>query len=132
MVFVLFYLGGRDVQSHMLTLLALSAEAAVHNLFVWQIFTYMFLHGGSVHLLFNMLALWLFGLQLEQDWGTRRFLKYYFYCGMAAGVCVLVFNIAAAALTGNPDGGPSRRWALRAPSSASWWRLASCIRTRPC
>jgi membrane associated rhomboid family serine protease len=102
LVYVLFYLGGRNVQSHMLTLVALSAEAAVHNLFVWQIFTYMFLHGGLMHLVFNMLALWFFGLQLEQDWGTRRFLKYYFYCGMAAGVCVLVFNVAAAALTGSP------------------------------
>jgi membrane associated rhomboid family serine protease len=103
LVFVLFYLGGRTLQSHMLALLALSAEAVVHILFVWQIFTYMFLHGGFWHLAFNMLALWMFGLQLEQDWGARRFLKYYFYCGMAAGVCALVFNIAAAALTGNPD-----------------------------
>ena len=108
LVFVLFYLGGGTVQGHMLTLLALSAEAVVHILFVWQIFTYMFLHGGWLHLLFNMLALWMFGVQLEQDWGTRRFLKYYFYCGMAAGVCALVFNIAAAALTGN-----SNWWAIQ-------------------
>src|ERR1035437_7767484 len=71
LVYVLFFLGGRSVQGHMLTLVALSAEAAVRNLFVWQIFTYMFLHGGLLHLLFNMLTLWFFGLQLEQDWGTR-------------------------------------------------------------
>lgn len=101
LVYVLFYLGGASVQSHMLTLLALWPEAAVRNLYVWQLFTYMFLHGGLWHLLFNMLALYFFGLQLEQDWGTRQFLKYYFYCGLAAGVCVLGFNIAAAALTGN-------------------------------
>jgi membrane associated rhomboid family serine protease len=62
----------------------------------------MFLHGGLLHLLFNMLTLWFFGVQLEQDWGARRFLKYYFYCGMAAGVSVVGFNIAAAALTGSP------------------------------
>jgi membrane associated rhomboid family serine protease len=102
LVFVLFYLGGGSVQSHLLTLVALSAEATVHNLFVWQIFTYMFLHGGALHLLFNMLSLWFFGLQLERDWGTRQFLKYFFYCGMAAGVCVVGFNIAAAKLTGDP------------------------------
>src|SRR5438045_7045756 len=54
---------------------------------------YMFLHGGFTHLLFNMLTLWFFGTQLERDWGTRRFLKYYFLCGMAAGVCVLVANL---------------------------------------
>ena len=41
-----------------------------------------------------MLTLWFFGVQLEQDWGTRRFLKYYFYCGIAAGVCVLAVNMA--------------------------------------
>jgi membrane associated rhomboid family serine protease len=54
----------------------------------------MFLHGGITHLLFNMLALWMFGSTLEQDWGTRRFLKYYFFCGIAAGVCVLAANAA--------------------------------------
>lgn len=102
-VYVLFVLGGRALQSHMLTLVALSAEAAVRNLYVWQIFTYMFLHGGVQHLLFNMLTLWFLGVQLEGDWGTRKFLKYYFYCGMAAGVCVLAFHVTAAALTGNSD-----------------------------
>src|SRR5580704_15690724 len=55
--------------------------------YVWQLFTYMFLHGSIGHLLFNMLALWMFGLPLEQTWGTRQFLKYYFLCGIAAGVC---------------------------------------------
>jgi membrane associated rhomboid family serine protease len=79
------------------TLFALNAESAVHGVgipFIWQVFTYMFLHGGIWHLLFNMLTLWFFGTQLERDWGTRRFLKYYFYCGIAAGVCVLLVNIA--------------------------------------
>jgi membrane associated rhomboid family serine protease len=61
--------------------------------FVWQIVTYMFLHGGFGHILFNMLALWMFGLDLERDWGTRQFLKYYFYCGIAAGLCVLVSGV---------------------------------------
>lgn len=92
-VFVLTFLGPRELQGHITVVLALSAEAAVRNLFVWQLVTYMFLHGGIWHLLFNMLTLWMFGIQLERDWGTRRFLKYYFYCGIAAGVCVLVVNI---------------------------------------
>ena len=93
-VFLLCYFGGPAVTRHATVLLGLSAEAAVHNLMIWQVFTYMFLHGGFTHLLFNMLALWMFGSTLEQDWGTRRFLKYYFYCGIAAGVCVVVANIA--------------------------------------
>jgi membrane associated rhomboid family serine protease len=93
-VFLLYFLGGGDLQRHLLTLFALYAEGAVRTLFVWQIFTYMFLHGGITHLLFNMLTLWMFGMQIEQDWGTRQFLKYYFLCGMAAGVCVLAVNMA--------------------------------------
>ena len=77
----------------MRTLFSLSAEGVVHNLFVWQLFTYMFLHGGIMHLLFNMLTLWFFGTQLERDWGTRQFLKYYFLCGIAAAVCVVIANL---------------------------------------
>ena len=90
-VFLLEFIGLRQP---MITLFGLYAEGAVHNWFVWQIFTYMFLHNDPMHLLFNMLSLWFFGTQLERDWGTRRFLKYYFLCGMAAGVCVLAVNIA--------------------------------------
>ena len=92
-IFVLTYLCPVQLQQHIMLVLALSAEAAVRNLFEWQLVTYMFLHGGIKHVLFNMLKLWFFGAQLERDWGTRRFLKYYFYCGIAAGVCVLVVNM---------------------------------------
>lgn len=93
-VFLVYYLGGAALQHHATTLFALWAEAAVRSGYIWQLFTYMFLHGGIAHLLFNMLALWMFGSTLEQDWGTRRFLKYYFLCGIAAGVCVLAVNAA--------------------------------------
>jgi membrane associated rhomboid family serine protease len=94
-IFVVTYLCPAQIQQSIVLWLALSAQAAVKNLFVWQIFTYMFLHATNTvwHLLFNMLMLWMFGMQLERDWGTRRFLKYYFYCGMAAGVCVLIVNM---------------------------------------
>jgi membrane associated rhomboid family serine protease len=61
---------------------------------VWQVVTYMFLHDprGFGHILFNMLTLWMFGNDLESDWGTRFFLKYYFLCGIGAGLCVIVAN----------------------------------------
>ncbi|MCU0228281.1 MAG: rhomboid family intramembrane serine protease [Bryobacterales bacterium] len=54
---------------------------------VWQFVTYLFLHSpvGIFHILFNMLTLWMFGTDLERDWGTRFFLKYYFVCGIGAG-----------------------------------------------
>jgi membrane associated rhomboid family serine protease len=71
----------------------------VQFLHVWQLFTYLFIHDtGIFHILFNMLALWMFGRDLEQRWGTRRFLQYYFVCGIGAGLCVVV----ASYLFGNP------------------------------
>jgi membrane associated rhomboid family serine protease len=65
--------------------------------YVWQLFTYLFLHDphGVFHILFNMLALWMFGTPVEQTWGTRRFLQYYFLCGIGAGICVVVVNMLA-------------------------------------
>jgi len=54
--------------------------------YIWQPVTYMFLHGGIFHLLFNMLVLWMFGTTLEQTWGTRKFLLFYFICGIGAGL----------------------------------------------
>jgi membrane associated rhomboid family serine protease len=92
-VFLIYFLGRGTLRVGMTTLLALYAAGVVRGLYIWQLFTYMFLHGGITHLLFNMLTLWFFGTQLERDWGTRRFLKYYFLCGIAAGVCVLVANM---------------------------------------
>jgi membrane associated rhomboid family serine protease len=59
-------------------LLGLVPQLVWQELYVWQLFTYQFLHGGLFHLLFNMLALWMFGCQLEQRWGSGFFLKYYF------------------------------------------------------
>ncbi|MGC8653065.1 MAG: rhomboid family intramembrane serine protease [Candidatus Kryptoniota bacterium] len=54
--------------------------------YIWQLVTYMFLHGGFFHILFNMLALWFFGVELESVWGTRRFVTYYFLCGIGGGL----------------------------------------------
>jgi membrane associated rhomboid family serine protease len=53
---------------------------------VWQLFTYMFLHGGFFHILFNMLALWMFGRDIEDVWGTKDFMKFYLICGIGAGI----------------------------------------------
>ncbi|HWB86988.1 MAG TPA: rhomboid family intramembrane serine protease [Bryobacteraceae bacterium] len=92
-IFILTSLAGPEAQSHIL-LLALAPVAVVKHFAWWQLVTYMFLHGGVWHLIFNMLTLWMFGVSLEQDWGTRRFLKYYFYCGIAAGLCDVLINAA--------------------------------------
>jgi membrane associated rhomboid family serine protease len=68
-----------------LTLLALS-PANFWRGCIWQPVTYMFLHGGIFHLLFNMFVLWMFGIALESTWGPRRFLAFYFICGIGAGL----------------------------------------------
>lgn len=54
--------------------------------YVWQLFTYQFLHGGLFHLLFNMLALWMFGCDLERRWGSAFFLKYFFVSAVGGGL----------------------------------------------
>jgi len=54
--------------------------------YVWQIVSYMFLHGGFFHILFNMFVLWMFGRTLETIWGPKKFLKYFFICGIGAGL----------------------------------------------
>ena len=74
---------------------ALSTLVAEHAFWVWQLATYMFLHGGVFHILFNMLALWMFGAELERIWGTRYFLKFYFVTGIGAGVLTVLFFAAA-------------------------------------
>jgi membrane associated rhomboid family serine protease len=56
---------------------------------VWQLVTYMFLHGGLFHIFINMLILFLFGGELERMWGTRFFVQYYLICGIGAGIFAL-------------------------------------------
>lgn len=53
---------------------------------VYQLFTYMFVHGSFSHIFFNMFALWMFGCVVERVWGPKRFLLYYLVCGVGAGL----------------------------------------------
>ncbi|MBA3971773.1 MAG: rhomboid family intramembrane serine protease [Bacteroidetes bacterium] len=62
----------------------------------YQLITYMFMHGGFMHLFFNMFALWMFGNTLENLWGPKRFLIYYLITGVGAALChytVVYFQI---------------------------------------
>lgn len=59
---------------------------------IWQLITYQFLHGGLWHLFFNMFALWMFGMELENQWGSQRFLVYYLLSGIGAGLCQLFIS----------------------------------------
>lgn len=61
------------------------------HLFLWQPFTYMWLHGGLGHLLMNLFALWMFGSPLAMAWGAQRFLRYYLACGIGAGFIIATY-----------------------------------------
>lgn len=59
---------------------------AAHTFQPFQLITYMFMHGSFTHLLFNMFALWMFGAAMENYWGLKRFLVYYFITGIGAAL----------------------------------------------
>lgn len=78
--------------------------------YVYQVVTYSFLHHGIWHLLLNMLTLWMFGSQEEQDWGSRRFLEFYFFCVIGAalvtiGVAYIGFGMTTETATVGASGG---------------------------
>ena len=73
--------------------LGLVPALVLSQFWLWQLVTYMFLHGGIFHILFNMLALWMFGAELERIWGTRYFLKFYFVTGIGAGALTVLFSL---------------------------------------
>ena len=73
--------------------LGLVPKLVLERFELWQLATYMFLHGGIFHILFNMLALWMFGTELERIWGTRYFLKFYFVTGIGAAALTVMFSL---------------------------------------
>jgi membrane associated rhomboid family serine protease len=82
-----------DPRGALIWYLGLVPLSVIHRFWVWQLATYMFLHGGIFHILFNMLALWMFGTDLERRWGTRYFLKFYFVTGIGAGALTVLVSL---------------------------------------
>lgn len=80
------------VDRHLSVYLGLVPLLVWKNGFVWQLFTYIFLHGGISHLLFNLLGLWMFGGELESYWGSRKFVGYFFFCGIGAALLTVLFS----------------------------------------
>jgi len=68
--------------------------------YLWQPFTYMWLHGGFAHILLNCFALWMFGSQLALAWGAKRFLRYYLLCGVGAGFIIATYPYLTELLPG--------------------------------
>jgi membrane associated rhomboid family serine protease len=74
-----------------------------HEGYLWQPFTYMWLHAGLGHILMNMFMLWMFGSPLALAWGPRKFLRFYLFCGIGAGIVIstwpyLIMNLNPASL----------------------------------
>jgi membrane associated rhomboid family serine protease len=118
-VFLLQFLT-RGQLSGFLSYFALFPNEVVKSFYVWQLVTYTFIHGGILHLVFNMLSLWWFGRELEELWGTRAFLRFYFLCAGLAGVCVVL----AGYLVGNPTlsmiGSSGAIYGILAATAALW------------
>ena len=87
-VFLLIQLVG----AQFLDLFGLVPLHVVRDRWVWQPFTYLFLHATFFHLLFNLFSLWMFGMAVESQWGPGEFLRYYLVCGIGAGVCSVAMS----------------------------------------
>ena len=79
---------------------ALVPKAVFEDFALWQPFTYMFLHGSIFHILFNMLGVWMFGVELERMWGTRYFTQYYFAAGLGAAATQMLLGLMPFAFAG--------------------------------
>jgi membrane associated rhomboid family serine protease len=112
-----------------------------HRFFFWQPVTYLFLHGGFFHILFNLFALWMFGADLERLWGPRRFLHYFFLTGIGAAVFDVLLQPSMTVPTIGNSGAvygillafgllfperPILLWLL-IPVKAKWFVLAMCL-----
>jgi membrane associated rhomboid family serine protease len=71
----------------------LTPRLVVTRGWIWQLATYMFLHAGALHLLFNMLGIWMFGVELERRWGTQFFIRYYAVSGIGGGLTFLLISL---------------------------------------
>jgi membrane associated rhomboid family serine protease len=95
------YLIGANVLMFLATLVEPSLQIylglvpmwVLHDKRIWQVVTYMFIHAGMFHIIFNMLALWMFGTELERIWGTRFFLKFYFITGVGAALLTIALSL---------------------------------------
>ena len=94
---------------------ALNPVDVIYHFKIWQLVTYMFLHGGFWHVFFNMFVLWMFGSELEREWGTKEFVKYYFLTGIGAGVINILLSSAPTIGASGAVYGVMLAYALRYP-----------------
>jgi membrane associated rhomboid family serine protease len=91
-VFILQQIAGLFSPNMLEAIFGLSHGGFVGSFMLWQPVSYMFLHGGWLHIFFNLLGLWMFGGELEQIWGKNRFFRYYILSGIGAGLFIAIMN----------------------------------------
>jgi membrane associated rhomboid family serine protease len=91
-IFVAQFLGRLVLKNNALEMIfALQPEAVLKG-YIWQLVTYSFLHGDIMHLLMNMLTLWMFGSEIEGQYGQKPFLKFYLFCAFMGGLVTLLVS----------------------------------------
>ena len=90
-VYILMELSG--IKGLIIKTFGLVPAAVWQDFKIWQLFTYLFLHGGLFHIFFNMFVLWMFGKDLETRWGRNEFLRFYFVSGEGAGLITMLFSL---------------------------------------
>ena len=87
------------IRPDLLNILGVRPAAVIERYWIWQPVTYMFMHVGPAHILFNMLGIWMFGVELERRWGTPFFIKYYAASGIGGGLTMLLVSLLPFAAT---------------------------------
>lgn len=90
-IFIAQTLIGSSADYRLTVYFGLVPPLVLQEFYLWQLFTYQFLHGGLFHLLFNMLAVWMFGCDLERRWGSNFFLRYFFITVIGGGILNTLF-----------------------------------------
>jgi len=94
-VFLIQQTAGLFIPNAMEYIFGISHNGFINNFMIWQPFTYMFLHGGWMHIFFNLLGLWMFAGELEMVWGRTKFIRYYLLSGLGAGLFIALMNYIA-------------------------------------
>jgi len=93
--------------------------------YLWQPFTYMWLHGNLLHIALNMFMLWMFGSQLALAWGPRKFLRFYLLCGIGAGFVIstwpyLIMSLSPSSLLIRTEGSSGAIYGVLLAYSLTW------------
>jgi membrane associated rhomboid family serine protease len=92
---------GISYRTLLISLLGVDPSAILQNYTIWQLASYLFVHEAFYHYLFNMLGLWWFGSDVERALGSRKFLQYYLFTGMGAGLVSVMMNLPTIGASGS-------------------------------